>query len=104
MHGSSSAKINAVSAPTNAHGVVLYRNARWSTRLRLSFPSGHTISAFAFSIAVGSYYPYLMGVLLFCAFSIATSRIVLGMHFLSDVVVGALLGAGLGYAGFVIFM
>jgi undecaprenyl-diphosphatase len=78
----------------------------WATPLppdQFSFPSGHTITAFAFTLAVGSFYPYLMGTLLFCALSVATSRIVLGMHFLSDVVVGAILGAGLGYAGFVIF-
>jgi undecaprenyl-diphosphatase len=70
---------------------------------QFSFPSGHTITAFAFTIAVGSCYPHLMGALLFCALSVATSRIMLGMHFLSDVVVGAILGSGLGYAGFVIF-
>lgn len=78
----------------------------WATLLppdQFSFPSGHTITAFAFTVAVGSFYPYLIGALLFCALSVATSRIVLGMHFLSDVVVGAMLGAGLGYAGFVIF-
>ncbi len=78
----------------------------WATLLppdQFSFPSGHTITAFAFTIAVGSFYPHLMGALLFCALSVATSRIVLGMHFLSDVVVGAMLGAGLGYAGYVIF-
>lgn len=78
----------------------------WATLLppdQFSFPSGHTITAFAFTLAVGSFYPPVMGVLLFCALSIATSRIVLGMHFLSDVVVGALLGSGLGYAAFVIF-
>jgi undecaprenyl-diphosphatase len=78
----------------------------WATLLppdQFSFPSGHTITAFAFTIAMGSFYPHLIGVLLFCALSVATSRIVLGMHFLSDVVVGAFLGAGLGYAGFVIF-
>jgi undecaprenyl-diphosphatase len=78
----------------------------WATLLppdQFSFPSGHTITAFAFTIAVGSIYPHFIGALLFCALSVATSRIVLGMHFLSDVVVGAFLGAGLGYAGFVIF-
>jgi len=78
----------------------------WATLLppdQFSFPSGHTISAFAFAISVGGFYPLLLGVLLFCAFSVATSRVVLGMHFLSDVVVGALLGAGLGYASFLIF-
>ena len=78
----------------------------WATLLppdQFSFPSGHTITAFAFTFAVGSFYPHMMGALLFFAMSVATSRIVLGMHFLSDVVVGAMVGAGLGYAGFVIF-
>jgi undecaprenyl-diphosphatase len=78
----------------------------WATLLppdQFSFPSGHTISAFAFTVAVSSFYPALLGVLLFCALSVATSRIVLGMHFLSDVVVGALMGAGLGYASFMLF-
>jgi len=36
--------------------------------------------------------------LLFCAFSVALSRILLGMHFLSDVVAGAAIGSALGYA------
>ncbi len=78
----------------------------WATLLppdQFSFPSGHTITAFAFTLAVGSFYPHLMGALLLCAMSVATSRIMLGMHFLSDVVVGAMLGAGLGFAGFMIF-
>jgi undecaprenyl-diphosphatase len=78
----------------------------WATLLppdQFSFPSGHTITAFAFALAVGGFYPLLLGALLFGAFSVATSRIVLGMHFLSDVVVGALVGAGLGYASFLIF-
>ena len=41
--------------------------------------------------------PWLAPALLFCAFSVAVSRVVLGMHFLSDVVVGALLGTLLAY-------
>ena len=44
-----------------------------------------------------SYYPDLSPGLTFCAVSIAGSRIVMGMHFLSDVVAGVLLGALLGY-------
>jgi undecaprenyl-diphosphatase len=38
-----------------------------------------------------------------CALLIATSRILLGMHFLSDVVVGALLGAGLALTSHSLF-
>ena len=41
--------------------------------------------------------------LMFCAASIAGSRILLGMHFLSDVVAGGLLGAGLGYASVLLY-
>ncbi|HLI30861.1 MAG TPA: phosphatase PAP2 family protein [Terriglobia bacterium] len=70
---------------------------------QFSFPSGHTLTAFAVAVAVGMFYPDLMGLLLFLAVSIALSRIALGMHFLSDVLAGSLLGAGLGYAAFYLF-
>jgi hypothetical protein len=85
-----------------AHGMLLYRNVHWPTISQI-FLFRHTISAFAFGISVSGFYPLLLGALLFCAFSVATSRIVLGMQFVSDVVVGALVGAGLGYASFLIF-
>ena len=65
---------------------------------QFSFPSGHTITAFAIAISFGEFYPILLGILLFCALAIATSRILLGMHFLSDVVVGAMIGTGLALA------
>jgi undecaprenyl-diphosphatase len=73
----------------------------WATLLppdQFSFPSGHTITAFAMATTLSLFYPSLMAGLLFCAISIAASRILLGMHFLSDVVVGALIGSALGYA------
>jgi undecaprenyl-diphosphatase len=67
----------------------------WATLLppdQFSFPSGHTITAFAVALSLSSWYPDLMAGLLFCAVSIAASRILLGMHFLSDVVAGAAIG------------
>lgn len=70
---------------------------------QFSFPSGHTITAFAVSVALGSFYPPLWPALAFCALSIAVSRILLGMHFLSDVIVGAILGAGLALISYSIF-
>lgn len=73
----------------------------WSALLppdQFSFPSGHTITAFAMTMALGGYYPEMLPALLFCAASIALSRILLGMHFLSDVLAGAAIGALLGYA------
>jgi undecaprenyl-diphosphatase len=44
----------------------------------------------------------LLGLLLGCAACIAVSRILLGMHFLSDVVAGAILGTMLGYGSFLL--
>jgi undecaprenyl-diphosphatase len=64
---------------------------------RFSFPSGHTITAFAVALSLAGFYPSLLVGLLFCASSIAVSRILLGMHFLSDVLAGALIGSGLAY-------
>jgi len=73
----------------------------WATLLppdQFSFPSGHTITAFAVAISMSQFYPQLMVGLMFCAISVAISRILLGMHFLSDVIAGAILGAALGYS------
>jgi len=73
----------------------------WATLLppdQFSFPSGHSIAAFAVAISLGAFYPPALPVLVFCASSVAVSRVVLGMHFLSDVIAGSALGAALGYA------
>jgi undecaprenyl-diphosphatase len=70
---------------------------------RFSFPSGHTITAFAVAIALAGFYPALFPALLFCALSIAGSRILLGMHFLSDVLAGAFIGTGLALVSQAIF-
>jgi undecaprenyl-diphosphatase len=70
---------------------------------RFSFPSGHTITAFAVAISLGMFYPVLLGPLLLCALAIAASRILLGMHFLSDVLVAAVLGTGLALVSHAVF-
>lgn len=78
----------------------------WATLLppdQFSFPSGHTITAFAVATTIGIFYSMFLGPLLFCAICIATSRILLGMHFLSDVVVGAVLGTGLALSSYTLF-
>ncbi len=78
----------------------------WSRILppdRFSFPSGHSITAFAVTLPLGLFFPPLMLGLMFCAISVALSRILLGMHFLSDVVAGSAIGSALGYAAFRLF-
>ena len=59
---------------------------------QFSFPSGHAMSAFAIAIPLCIFYPQLQAALLALSLSIAVSRVILGMHFVSDVVVGSLLG------------
>jgi undecaprenyl-diphosphatase len=73
----------------------------WATLLppdQFSFPSGHSITAFAVAVSLSRFYPGLAIGLLFCAASVAASRILLGMHFLSDVVAGIAIGTLLAYA------
>jgi undecaprenyl-diphosphatase len=60
-----------------------------------SFPSGHTLHAVAFSIVVLSYYPQLGTLVLPFTLLVALSRPVLGLHYPSDVLAGALLGASI---------
>lgn len=75
----------------------------WSVLLppdRFSFPSGHSITAFAIAFSLGLYYPALLVGLLFCAASVAASRVILGLHYLSDVLAGMLIGSAIGIAAF----
>jgi len=71
----------------------------WSKVLppdKFSFPSGHTMTAFSIALVISYFYRGVELPVYFFACSIAISRIVLGMHFLSDVLAGAILGIGLG--------
>lgn len=69
-----------------------------------SFPSGHTSASFCV-VAVVSLrcsWPVVL-VVLFCAIMIATSRVYLRVHYLSDVVVGMILGLLCGASSVSIF-
>jgi len=112
-----SSRFRAIGAGALAEGVgvaIFLRLKKWTGRKRpctyephcwasllppdqFSFPSGHTITAFAVAISLSLFYPGLAVGLLFCAVSVATSRILLGMHFLSDVLAGAVIGTGLAF-------
>ncbi len=62
---------------------------------RYSFPSGHTMHAVAFSLQFLWLVPEFAWLSAPFAALVALSRVVLGLHYPSDVVVGALLGATL---------
>lgn len=60
---------------------------------RFSFPSGHTLHAVSFSLVAVAGFPQLAPLLYPFAALVALSRPVLGLHYPSDVIAGALIGA-----------
>lgn len=103
-------------AVVGAVATVLYRRLKqWTRRPRpfaqdqrihawippldeYSFPSGHTLHAVSFSVVACAAYPALAWLLVPFTLSVAVSRVVLGVHYPSDVMaalaIGALLGLG----------
>jgi undecaprenyl-diphosphatase len=66
---------------------------------RYSFPSGHTLHAVSFAWQATAHFPELGWVLVPLAGLIAASRVVLGLHYPSDVLAGAAIGAALAELG-----
>lgn len=62
-----------------------------------SFPSGHTLHAVSFTTVALFHYPELAWVLAPFTVLVACSRVVLGLHYPSDVLVAAAIGLTLGY-------
>ncbi len=69
-----------------------------------SFPSGHTSASFCVvAVALFKCPWWVVLIILFIAVMIATSRVYLRVHYLSDVVVGAILGLLCGSASVSVF-
>ena len=66
---------------------------------RYSFPSGHTLHAVSFAWQATVHFPELGWVLVPLAALIAASRVVLGLHYPTDVLAGAAIGASLAELG-----
>ena len=76
----------------------------WIPCDRFSFPSGHALNSFAIGSVIALAFPPLAFPVLAVAASVAASRVVLGLHWLSDVLAGALGGILIGIAVFLVLL
>lgn len=79
--------------PFHTHAGVI---ARIQPLDEFSFPSGHTLHAVTFSMIALSYFPVLAWLLVPFATLVAASRVVLGVHYPSDVLAATVLGSIIG--------
>lgn len=66
---------------------------------KFSFPSGHTAAAFLFACLVAYFYPAFALPCFLWASLIGASRVLLGVHYPTDIVAGAVLGSACAWAG-----
>jgi undecaprenyl-diphosphatase len=68
-----------------------------------SFPSGHTLHAVLFTYIAIAYYPLLAWTLIPFTILIGLSRVILGLHYPTDVIIGAIIGFTIAYSSFLFF-
>lgn len=70
---------------------------------RWSFPSGHTMHAVCFTICLAHYYPGSLTIALPFTILVMLSRVILGLHYPSDVFAGAVAGATIAWSSLAAF-
>ncbi len=70
---------------------------------RYSFPSGHTLHAVCFSAIATAHFPELGWALVPFTALVAASRVILGLHYPTDVLAGAAIGAALATVGLTLY-
>jgi undecaprenyl-diphosphatase len=117
LYGSAAIRLVLIMAATGLAGLLIYRRLK-ATLVRerpfirhpgitlamppldrYSFPSGHTLHAVCYSSQAVAHFPELAWLLVPAASLIALSRVVLGLHYPTDVCAGAAIGALLALCG-----
>lgn len=116
VYGSPGLRASVHLAATALVSLALYRTLKQATRRprpcaanarirawvapldEFSFPSGHTLHAVAFTWVALAYFPGLAPLLVPFAVLVAASRVVLGLHYPSDVLAATVLGGALAEA------
>lgn len=70
---------------------------------QFSFPSGHTAAAFVFACLIYTFYPLYAAPIFLWATLIGASRVLLGVHYPSDIAAGALLGVTCATTGIYLY-
>jgi len=60
---------------------------------KFSLPSGHSAGAFVVATILTMYFPAFMAVWFIWAAGVAASRVIVGVHYPADVIVGAVIGS-----------
>ena len=63
---------------------------------KFSLPSGHSAAAFLIAVILSHFFPSLIVLFLSWAAGVAISRVILGVHFPADIIVGAVIGSSCG--------
>jgi undecaprenyl-diphosphatase len=69
---------------------------------RYSFPSGHTLHAVGFTTLMTTSFPELGWLCVPFAILVAMSRVMLGLHYPTDVLAGGVIGAGLAVLSMIV--
>lgn len=64
---------------------------------KFSLPSGHTAAAFLMASLISTFYPSTLLFVYLWASIVGLSRVLLGVHYPSDIIAGATLGMGMSY-------